>query len=157
MALAWIFFCFHWWNLAPMWIISEQWLCIHESWHWCKSFTVNCWFSVMAQMWIHLIKQGQLLSLVGLCVPWLTHMCDMTHPYMWHAPIICVTWLIYVCVMANFSVCHDSFICVTWLIHVWHDSFICVTWLIHVWHDSFICVTWRIHMCDMTHSYVWHD
>jgi len=38
-----------------------------------------------------------------------------------------------------------------------------VTWLIHmcdmthsyVWHDSFICVTWLIHMCDMTHSYVW--
>jgi len=38
-------------------------------------------------------------------------------------------------------------------------------WLIHmcdmthsyVWHDAFICVTWLIHMCDMTHSYVWHD
>jgi len=26
----------------------------------------------------------------------------------------------------------------------------------YVWHDSFICVTWLIHMCDMTHSYVWH-
>jgi len=23
----------------------------------------------------------------------------------------------------------------------------------YVWHDSFICVTWLIHMCDMTHSY----
>ena len=79
----------------------------------------------------------------------------------------------------------------------WHDSFICMTWLIsqtqrvmspqslsagdmvtvsnyrdmtqitnstshvfnrvcdmthsYVWHDSFICVTWLIHMCDMTH------
>jgi len=27
----------------------------------------------------------------------------------------------------------------------------------YVWHDSFICVTWLIHMCDMTHSYVSHD
>jgi len=27
----------------------------------------------------------------------------------------------------------------------------------YVWHDSFVCVTWLIHMCDMTHSYVWHD
>jgi len=27
----------------------------------------------------------------------------------------------------------------------------------YVWHDSFICLTWLIHMCDMTHSYVWHD
>jgi len=51
--------------------------------------------------------------------------------------------------------------------HVVHEcvTFICVTWLIHicdmthsyVWHDSFICVTWLIHMCDMTYSYVWHD
>jgi len=38
---------------------------------------------------------------------------------------------------------------------------ICMTWLIHmcdmthsyVWHDSFICVTWLIHVCDMTHIY----
>jgi len=45
------------------------------------------------------------------------------------------------------------------------SSFLCVTWLIHmcdmthsyVWHDSFLCVTWRIHMCGMTHSYVWYD
>ena len=41
----------------------------------------------------------------------------------------------------------------------------CVTWLIHmcdmthsyVWHDSFIFVTWLIHICDMTHLYVWPD
>ena len=41
----------------------------------------------------------------------------------------------------------------------------CLTWLVHmcdvthsyVWHDAFICVTWLIHMCDMTPSYVWHD
>jgi len=27
----------------------------------------------------------------------------------------------------------------------------------YVWHDLFTCVTWLIHMCDMTQSYVWHD
>ena len=27
----------------------------------------------------------------------------------------------------------------------------------HVWCDTFRCVTWRIHICDVTHSYVWHD
>jgi len=40
-----------------------------------------------------------------------------------------------------------------------------VTWLTtmcdmthsYVWHDSLICVTWLIHMCDMTHYYVRHD
>jgi len=38
-------------------------------------------------------------------------------------------------------------------------------WLIHMcdmthsymWHDSFICVAWLIHICDMTHSFEWHD
>jgi len=30
-------------------------------------------------------------------------------------------------------------------------------WLILTWHDSFVSVTWLIRMCDMTHSYVWHD
>ena len=27
----------------------------------------------------------------------------------------------------------------------------------YVWHDSFTCVTGLIHMCDMTHSCVWSD
>jgi len=27
----------------------------------------------------------------------------------------------------------------------------------YVWHDSFICVTWLIHMCDVTHAYVGHE
>jgi len=26
----------------------------------------------------------------------------------------------------------------------------------YVWHDSFICVTWTIHMCGMTRSWVRH-
>jgi len=27
----------------------------------------------------------------------------------------------------------------------------------YVWHDAFVCDTWLIRVCDMTHSYVWHD
>ena len=27
----------------------------------------------------------------------------------------------------------------------------------YAWHDSFICVTWLIHMCDVTYSYVWQN
>jgi len=27
----------------------------------------------------------------------------------------------------------------------------------YVWHDSFTCVTWLIHTRDPTHSHVWHD
>ena len=52
-------------------------------------------------------------------------------------------------------VCRYSFICVAWHFHL------CDVTHSYVWHDSFICVTWLIHMCDMTHSCVtwliWRD
>ena len=34
-----------------------------------------------------------------------------------------------------------------------------MTCLFHIWNVnvSFICVTWLIHMCDIAHSYVWHN
>jgi len=78
-----------------------------------------------------------------LQVPWLIHMCDMTHAHLWHDSFTCVTWLIYVCDMTH--------------LHVWHVLCTFVTWMIHtgdlthsyVWHDSFICVTWLVHMCGM--------
>jgi len=47
--------------------------------------------------------------------------------------------------------CDTAYSCVTWLIHM------CDMTHSYVWHDSFICVTWHIRMCDMTHLYVWRD
>ena len=46
-----------------------------------------------------------------------------------------------------FICAHVVFIRVTWLIHI------CDMTHSYVWHDSFICVTWLIHVCDVTHSY----
>ena len=118
------------------------------------------------------------LSVSFVCVTWLIHICDITHS--------CVKWLgrvmtqegrrrervskpvgecthvhaqkeksgrlIHMRDMSHSSVQRDaSFICVTWRIHM------CDMTHSYLWHDAFICVTWLIHMCDMTHSYVWHD
>ena len=53
--------------------------------------------------------------------------------------------------MTKDDVCHEEcLICATWRIGM------CDMTHSYVWHDSFICVTWLIHMCDMTH-YVWRD
>ena len=55
--------------------------------------------------------------------------------------------------------------------YVWHFSFLCVACMTrsHVWNDSLhrhcqhsslsscIYVRWPIHVCDLTHSYVWHE
>jgi len=89
-----------------------------------------------------------------ICVPWLSHMWDMTHSFVWHDSIVCVTWLIHMCDMTHSYVWHDfiqmcdmtSFICVTLLIHM------CDMTHSNVWHDPFLCVTWLIHTCDRIHS-----
>jgi len=62
--------------------------------------------------------------------------------------------------------CDVTYSCVRSLTrsHMWYDVFIAWhDWRIHkrdrhtsyshVWYDVFMC----FHMCDMTHSYVWHD
>jgi len=62
---------------------------------------------------------------------------------------LCVPWLIHMCAMTHSDVCHDSCICVTRLNHM------CDMTHSDVWHDSFRCVTWPIHTCDVTHLRVW--
>ena len=74
---------------------------------------------------------------------WLIHMCDMTHPYVWHDAFICVTWIIHMC--------DTTCLYMEWLIHM------CDMTHSYVQHDSFICATRLIRTCDMTHWYVWHD
>jgi len=43
-------------------------------------------------------------------VPWLIHMCDMTHSYVCHDSFICVPWLTYKCVLhaSQFSFMYES-------------------------------------------------
>jgi len=74
----------------------------------------------------------------SLYVPWLIHMCDMTHWYVWHDTLICVTWLIDMCDMTHSYVWHDSFMCVM------TDSY--VPWPLHMSSSQFISWhTWMIH------------
>jgi len=101
-----------------------------------------------------------------ICAVWLFHMCNVTHLYQgfegviaWHGPfvmdvleIIMMCFADAVCVRAPYDIQP----------RVWH---VCVTWLVHmcdmthsyVWHDSFMCVTWLIHVCNMTHSCAPYD
>jgi len=52
---------------------------------------------------------------------------------------------------------HDILICVTWLIHMCDLTHSYVWHDSHVWHDLFICVTWLARGCNRTDSYVWRD
>ena len=94
--------------------------------------------------------RANLLSVLMLGSSSITHMNESRHAYEW--------------VMSHIWTSHVTHERVTWLIHL----FLCWCWVLHlshtrwlicmcdmthsyVWHDSFICVTWLIHMCDMTH------
>ena len=108
---------------------------------------------------------------------WMSHVTPMNescHTYEWvmsHLLMSHVTRM-------NESCSLISFMCVARLIHIihmcgttrdsWlkcacgmshscgtahsHHSHVCDMTHSYVWHDSFICVTWLTHMCDMTHS-----
>jgi len=96
---------------------------------------------------------------------------------------IYVPWLIHICAMTHSNVCHDSFKCVPWRVwnetflrqremrramqarafklyvpqnshsYVCHDSSICVPWLIQICNRTHLSVPWQNQMCDMTHTW----
>ena len=112
---------------------------VHSSW-WCSA-------SAWARMYMNLSRLGMYIhhndawargnALAAIRMQEV-HTCDMTHSFT--AWIISPMW-------------HDASTCVTWLVHLFVHSMTDLS----VWSDTLICVTWLIHICDMTHSYVWHD
>jgi len=110
----------------------------------------------------------QFVTLSYLCNVWLIHVCDMTQSCVWHDSFICVIWFTCLCDILHggwwILVCY-SFISVMHPHVRWHSWFNYT----HsgVWHHArgimnisswliYICGS-LIHMCDMAHSYVWHD
>ena len=95
------------------------------------------------------------------CVPWLIHICTMTHLYVFNdsmlhitppAPFICVPWLIYMCAMTQ---CRISLplrhSCVPWHTYIYR-------WDLHVRCRKLVTqhLPCAMHMCTMAYSYVYH-
>ena len=98
---------------------------------------------------------------------WRIHMCDMTYLFVWR--YVCVyDWMgvrtgiptpVPIQLVTHSYVSRDLLACVMICVRVWLGR--CVRWYTPPvpiqFSDSFICVTWLTRMCDLTHSYVWHD
>ena len=87
---------------------------------------------------------------------------DMTHSYMWHDSFDMThfIWFIRICDMTHSYMWHDLFVCVTWLIHIWGTWFMRDSKskiLIRCLTDIYTCDMTYSCICDMTHSYIWHD
>jgi len=84
-----------------------------------------------------------------MCVPWLIHVCAMTHSCVWHDSLACMIGHIQMRDMNYLYTRHIMH--VPWLIHACAMTHSCV------WHDSFICMIGHIQMRDMTCLYKWHN
>jgi len=160
----------HMTELCHIWIRHVTWVS-RVTYDWHKSFTCDTDTEARTDHFQRCVFEKKHVksrltrkmthSITRSYVGYDSFICDMTHSCVGHDSFMCVTWLIHMCDMTHSYVeCH-SFMCdmtsskpaphfrkrtceVTF--HVLHDS--C--------HDSFICRI-LVHMCDMTHSYVWHD
>jgi len=61
------------------------------------------------------------------------HMCDMTHPYVWHDSFLWVTCLIHINYPIDIA-CHQT-------AQAWHNSFICA--ICAAWRDFFMWASCR--------------
>jgi len=120
--------------------------------------------------------------LIHMCdIMWLFCMCDVTHSYVWHAPICTRN----ATNMNESCHTHEQAMSHIWMSHVAHTKASlnvtlftqCHTYewfTLHIQKShpcervvphSFVCAAWLIHMCDITrlfcmcdvtHSHVWH-
>jgi len=156
-------------------IICVKWL-IHicdmtHSYVWCDSFIYGTRLNRICNMTHCCVGTMSLSSLrplkMAVCVTWLIRMYDMTHLYQWHDSFMCVTWLI-----AVRAQCLGSILNLLKGQPKWHKIVsLCGIYKCDMtyhmpnmtrWSVGTMCwlsigPTWLIHMCDVTHSYVWHD
>jgi len=67
----------------------------------------------LIRVWNDSFYDSFMYNMTRSCVNRLTHV--------WHDSFMCVPWLIHMCNMTHSYVWHDSFTCVTWLVHMWKD------------------------------------
>jgi len=93
-------------------------------------------------------------------IEWRFCMCDVTHPYVWHCLFMCVTGLVHICGITCAYGCM-SHIRMSHVAHtkeshdVTHMNESCRTYK-RVWHTT-RSHGWLFCMCNVNHSYVWHD
>jgi len=99
---------------------------------------------------------------------WRLHTCDMTHSFVWHDSFECGTWLWWRFlhlswrVVSRWAACMYIYMYMEIYIYIYKfylSISILASFLVSGFTMSSLSndETRLIHMCDMTHSYVWHN
>jgi len=159
--------------------VCASFMCVPHSCVWYYSVLRVTWMSHVTYM----LQEGE--TFTGREGDLGTDVCDMTHFYVchewvtshtsskkvrhsnvWHDPFVRVTWMSHVIFMLQKAASHTGHWgnCEIWYGCVWHHSFLRVTWMSHVTYMLQEGETYTgregdlgTDVCDMTHSYVWHD
>jgi len=89
---------------------------------------------------------------------WISHVAyEWVMSHVWMCHVTCMPWLIHICTMTHADMCRDLCIHVPWLMHTramthaywWHS---CDAWLIQIWGRNSFSSNQHL-CCVMSHSY----
>jgi len=139
------------------WVMSHIWRLIHMCSFICQTLVASMNMSHvrhLSHIWIWVMSDTCRIY------SYMRQVSDMTHSYV---RLLRINYEYFLFPLSSPPL--SAWAPLLYIIHYYILYCTCTTWLIHmcdmthsyVWHDSFICVTWLIHMYDMAHSYVCHD
>ena len=108
--------------MCVIWLMQ---MCMHDDCCGCLRSYGRCYVCCSVLQWVVMscsVAQWVAVSCSKLpCVAGVAVCCRAC----WS--LLCVPWLIHVCAMTHSCVCHDSFACVTWFIHVKWFTHMCLS------------------------------
>jgi len=162
-------------NMTHSYVWCDSFICVMWLIHMCDVAHSNVWQdSIVYVTWLIAVWTQCLCRPLGLlkwqsvwhdlfvCMTWLICISDMIHSHVWHKLIAVRAQRLgrILNLLKGQPQWHESFPCVAWRIYrcdMTYHVYNMTRWSVGAMFWLSVRPTWLIHMCDVTHSYVWHD